>query len=177
MTERLCASDDGPQDMPGPSWSPSELQREPITGLFEGLYQTVAARPAPSKALADFAFPAALDEAPIATLYCLVTTIDNRGRLAARSAVRVLGWAPGQPLSMDVERSVVKVRRSCDGQPLQQRRFLILPSDIRNKCRLYAGDRVLIAVSLADEVLVVYPPRMLTAALWAYFPDPWQQGR
>ena len=138
MTERLSASDDGPQDMPGPSRSPSELQREPITGLFEGLYQNVAARPAPSKALADFAFPAAPDEAPIPTLNCSVTTIDNRGRLAARSAVRVLGWAPGQPLSMAVERSVVKVRRSRDGQPLQQRRFLILPFDVRNKCRLYA---------------------------------------
>ncbi|MFE9328383.1 hypothetical protein ACIHDR_46545 [Nocardia sp. NPDC052278] len=177
MTERLRASDDGPQDMPGPSWSPRELHREPIIGLFEGLYQAADGRPAPSKALADFAFPAALDEAPIPTLYCSVTTIDNRGRLAARSAVQVLGWVPGQLLSMDVEHCVVKVRRSRDGQLLHQRGFLILPSDVRNKCRLYAGDRVLIAVSLADEVLVVYPPRMLTAALWAYFPDPWQQGR
>ena len=40
VTERLSASDDGPQVMPGPSRSPSELHREPITGLFEGLYQT-----------------------------------------------------------------------------------------------------------------------------------------
>ncbi|MGW1742041.1 AbrB/MazE/SpoVT family DNA-binding domain-containing protein [Nocardia sp. NPDC001965] len=145
--------------------------------LFEGLFDAVVAPRSSSQILAaEFAFPDG-SEVVEYELHCSVTVVDVRGRLAARGSVRQLGWAAGQQVSVGVNHGVVVVRRSRHGRRLSPAGFVVLPSGVRNQCRLRAGDRVLLAASLKDEVLVVYPPRALAAALREHRPDLWGRGR
>ncbi|WP_157224161.1 hypothetical protein [Nocardia paucivorans] len=146
--------------------------------LFEGLYRPADLHPSAAEVPASgFAFPATTEVGAAGNLRFAATTIDGRGRLAARSVIRALGWTVGLPLSTTVEGDVVTVRRSREGRPLQQHGFLFLAADIRNRCRLYAGDRVFLAASVDDELLVMYPPRALAAALWSYRPEVWRIRR
>lgn len=144
--------------------------------LHEGLYEAPAAGQLPSARLvADFAYPEIISQTVAGELHCSVTSIDGRGRLAARAIVRRLGWTPGQLVSMEVVHGIVVTRRSRNGQRMPQSGFVVLPSRIRHRVGLYTGDRVLMAVSLDDELLRVYPPRVLAAALSAHTPDLWQR--
>jgi bifunctional DNA-binding transcriptional regulator/antitoxin component of YhaV-PrlF toxin-antitoxin module len=130
----------------------------------------------PTPLAADFAYPDIPVDVQMATLHCVVTTVDERGRLGDKSVIKRLGWQPGQPLSITVDRSIVKIRRAPDGPRLQRSGFLVLPAAVRNSCNLYLRDRVLLAASIEHEILVVYPPRAVTSALLTYFPDPWPQA-
>ncbi|MGW6335924.1 AbrB/MazE/SpoVT family DNA-binding domain-containing protein [Nocardia rhamnosiphila] len=139
--------------------------------LYEGLYQSTTSGESPSASLApEFLYPEISAQAECGELHCSVTSIDERGRLAARTTVRRLGWAPGQMVSMEVKHGLVVMRRSRRGQRSPKSGYVVLPARIRNRVGLYAGDRVLLAASLDDEVLRVYPPRVLAAALCAYTP-------
>ncbi len=139
--------------------------------LDEGLYQASASEKLPPASLAaDFLYPAISAQPECGELHCSVTSIDERGRLAARSTVRQLGWTPGQTVSIEVQHGLVVIRRSRHGRRTPKSGFVVLPSRIRNRIGLYAGDRVLLAASLDDEVLRVYPPRALAAALCGYTP-------
>lgn len=144
--------------------------------LNESLYQATTSGRLPSASLAaDFQYPEISVQPECGELHCSVTSIDERGRLAARSTVRQLGWTPGQMVSMVVQHGLVVIRRSRIGYRTPKSGFIVLPSRIRNRVGLYAGDRVLLAASVDDEVLRVYPPRVLAAALCAYTPGLWRR--
>jgi hypothetical protein len=139
--------------------------------LDEGLYQVAPPGKLPPASLAaDFAYPENIAPAECGELHCSMTSIDGRGRLAARATVRRLGWASGQIISMEVKHRLVVIRRSRWGQRLPRSGFVVLRSRIRHRVGLYTGDRVLLVASLDDEVLRVYPPRVLAAALCAITP-------
>ncbi|MBF6302474.1 AbrB/MazE/SpoVT family DNA-binding domain-containing protein [Nocardia amamiensis] len=155
----------------------SPLEDDEFFSDFARLYNAGSSRSDVPKALAPhFAFPEGPDEAPIAALHCSVTAINRRGRLSAKSLLSLLGWGPGQRFSFDVDQTLVKVRRSGAGWPLGNDGFLVLPADVRNRSNINAGDRILMAASLQHDLLVVYPPKALTAALWACYPDLWEKA-
>ncbi|WP_043740803.1 hypothetical protein, partial [Nocardia carnea] len=137
--------------------------------FYEGLYPAATSGGvAPVNLAPDFLYPEISAHVGCGELHCSVTSIDERGRLAARSTVHRLGWSSDQMISMVVKDGLVVIRRSRKGQRLPRSGFVFLPARIRNRVGLYARDRVLLAGSLDDEVLRVYPPRVLAAALSAY---------
>src|SRR2546423_10529947 len=46
---------------------------------------------------------------PAPSLYCALTPIDDRGRLANRSPIRAVGWPPGQSITISIVRQPVVV--------------------------------------------------------------------
>ncbi|WP_156058559.1 AbrB/MazE/SpoVT family DNA-binding domain-containing protein [Nocardia rhamnosiphila] len=141
--------------------------------LFEGLYLETTPTPTPvsDSLVTEFAFPDTFDDHVPTDLYCSVTAMDNRGRLAARATVRQLNWQPGQTVSMTLQQGMIVIRRAPQGCQLPTSGFVVLPSRVRNRCGLYPGDRVLVVASPSVEILAVLPPRILAAALLANCPE------
>ncbi|MEU1955650.1 hypothetical protein [Nocardia rhamnosiphila] len=141
--------------------------------LFGGLYPETTPTPTPvsDSLVTEFAFPDTFDDHVPTDLYCSVTAMDNRGRLAARATVRELNWQPGQTVSMTLKQGVIVIRRAPQGRQLPASGFVVLPSRTRHRCGLYPGDRVLVVASPSAEILAVLPPRILAAAVQAHCPE------
>lgn len=95
---------------------------------------------------------------PQSDLFCAVTPMDRRGRLADRSPIRAAGWSPGQSIAISASRDphLVIVR---PGGPNKITRdgHLRLPARIRHACKLSAGDRLFVAVTATPPMVAVYP--------------------
>lgn len=99
-------------------------------------------------------------------LFCTVTPIDDRGRLADRSPIRAAGWAPGQPVTISTtdDHDLVIVRAG-GPETITRHGHLRLPARIRHSCGLSAGDRLLVAVTATPSMLTVYPMATVEAIL------------
>lgn len=108
--------------------------------------------------------PRLLPPIPRSDLFCTVTPIDDRGRLADRSPIRAAGWRPGQPvtISMTDDHSVVIIQAS-GPETITRHGHLRLPMRVRHACRLSTGDRLLVAATTTQ--LMVYPMATVEAAL------------
>jgi bifunctional DNA-binding transcriptional regulator/antitoxin component of YhaV-PrlF toxin-antitoxin module len=85
----------------------------------------------------------------------VVSAVDKSGRVADRSAVRVLGWAPGTRVSIRERAGTIVVAPAADGvHRVDARGYLLLPLAVRRWCHLRAGDRLLLAADPAVGVLV-----------------------
>lgn len=99
----------------------------------------------------------------VSSLFCVVTPMDDRGRLADRSPIRAAGWSPGQPVTISITRDHIAIVG--DGpHAITDHGHIRLPSYVRHACRLVPGDRLLVAVP-APGVLAVYPMAALEAIL------------
>jgi hypothetical protein len=108
-------------------------------------------RPLPVPALEAVPPPAA------GTVYAL-SAVDKSGRVADRSVVRALGWAPGTRLDIREQAGIIVAAAAPDGTcRVDGRGHLRLPLAARRRCRLAAGDRVLLAADCAAGVLLAYP--------------------
>jgi hypothetical protein len=106
---------------------------------------------------------------PAPSLYCALTPIDDRGRLADRSPIRALGWLPGQSITISVvQETVVVVSQSTGAESITRQGHLRLPVRIRNICRLTPGNRLLIAAAPGSGVLVGYTMSSLESILLKY---------
>lgn len=90
------------------------------------------------------------------SLYCVVTPIDDRGRLADRSPIHAVGWSPGQPVTISVTHQTIVIVRPGGPELITRQGHLRLPARIRHMCRMTAGDRVLVVVA-SSGLIVVYP--------------------
>lgn len=120
-----------------------------------------AARPLPLVGL--------LDRVADRSRYVTATVMDDRGRLADRTALKSLGWQPRQPISISTLPSagILVVRRG--GQDsVTPHGHLRLPADIRHGCRLAAGDRLLVIAHPDHDLLVAYNVFAVSAMLTAY---------
>lgn len=103
------------------------------------------------------------------SLYCTTTTIDNRGRLADRSFLRVLGWKPGTPVSITVRPGqVVVVTRSPGPAAITEQGHLRLSAAVRHTCRLSPGARLLVVGFPDLDVLTAYSTTAVEAMLLNY---------
>ncbi|MBN1174456.1 MAG: hypothetical protein JXA67_19975 [Micromonosporaceae bacterium] len=100
---------------------------------------------------------------------CCVTTIDDRGRLADRTPLRVLGWEPATPVTIAAipTAGIILVRHGGPDR-LTRQGHLRLPATIRHDHRLTGGERLLILIHPADDLLVAYTPHALDQMTAAY---------
>jgi hypothetical protein len=92
-------------------------------------------------------------------LFCTVTPMDRRGRLADGSPIRAAGWRPGQPITIAVSQHphVVIVKESGPDK-ITSGGHLRLPADVRHVCMLTTGDRLFVVVAVRPATTVaVYP--------------------
>jgi hypothetical protein len=112
--------------------------------------------------------PALRPVAAAEDLYCVVTTVDAHGRLADGSPARVLGWLPGQPLTVVVAAGVIQLATAQDsGMVVTKQGYLRLPSEIRHAVGLVQGDRVLAVARPALDTVMIYSMPLLAELLWS----------
>jgi hypothetical protein len=103
------------------------------------------------------------------SLYYAVTTIDDRGRLADRSPLRILGWLPESSISINVlQGAVIVVTRSRGPGTITRQGHVRLPASVRHSCRLTPGARLLVAACPDHDLLAAYTTSTLEAMLLAY---------
>lgn len=91
-------------------------------------------------------------------LFCAVTPMDRRGRLADRSPIRAAGWSLGEPITISISRDPRRVIvRSGGPDTITRDGHLRLPARIRHACNLSAGERLLVTVTATPPVVAVYP--------------------
>ncbi|MEV0330545.1 hypothetical protein AB0H63_29430 [Micromonospora echinospora] len=95
------------------------------------------------------------------TVYGLAT-LDSRGRVADRTAMRALGWTPGRRLDIREHAGLIIVAADQQGVfAVTKEGHLRLPAVVRQWCGLAAGDRVFLAAVPEASRLVVHPPAAL----------------
>ena len=91
-----------------------------------------------------------------------LAVLDDRGRLADRTVMRVLGRSAGLCLDIREAGGLLVVRARSDGEfRVTGQGHLRLPAVIRRRCGLESGDRVLLAADPGQRQLVLYPPALL----------------
>ncbi len=113
--------------------------------------------------------PALRSLQPVEAVFCVVTTIDARGRLADRSPARVLGWSPCQPLAVSISAGVVRLATAeAGGLAVTKQGHVRLSSEIRHAVGLVDGDRVLVVVRPDLDAVVIYPMPVVAGLLRSY---------
>jgi hypothetical protein len=99
--------------------------------------------------------------------------MDESGRVADRAMISVLGWQPGDRLTLTAAAGVVFARRDPGGMvTMASKPYLVIPAALRRRCGLRPGDRVLLAVFPARDALAAYSFAVVDQALRAHAPVP-----
>jgi len=99
--------------------------------------------------------------------------MDSSGRVADRAMTSTLGWQPGDRLTLIAAPGVVTAHRDPYGiVTMPSKPYIAIPAALRRRCGLRPGDRVLLAVFPAREVLAVYSFAVVDEALRAHSPVP-----
>lgn len=96
--------------------------------------------------------------------------MDDRGRLADRSALRELAWQPGLPVSFTIVGSVIVVAPHPGRFMITRQGHVRIPASVRHRCRIQPGDHLMLVVLPGRDQLVIYPASALEAALLAVDP-------
>lgn len=95
--------------------------------------------------------------APVGVIYGM-GRIDASGRVADRIVIHALGWQAGDRLTLTGTPGEVVVRRDPAGMlALGSKPYVTIPAALRTRCGLVTGDRVLLAATLGEDLLTVYP--------------------
>ncbi|MTD59087.1 hypothetical protein GKO32_34650 [Amycolatopsis sp. RM579] len=87
-----------------------------------------------------------------------VAPMESSGRIQDRRIVKLLGWAPGDRLTMAVIETSVVIRRREDGAfHMTTSPYVALPAPVRARCHLTAGCRVLLVPDPQQDALIVHP--------------------
>jgi hypothetical protein len=104
--------------------------------------------------------------------------MDESGRVADRAMTSMLGWQPGDRLTLTAAAGVVIARRDQGGVvTMPSKPYLVIPAALRRRCGLRPGDRVLLAVFPARDTLAAYTFAVVDQALRAHASLPGGQGR
>ena len=104
--------------------------------------------------------------------------MDSSGRVADRAMTSVLGWQPGDRLTLTAAAGVVTARRDPAGMvTMPTKPYLVIPAALRRRCGLRPGDRVLLAVFPARDTLAAYSFAVVDQALRAHAPAPGEGRR
>jgi len=103
--------------------------------------------------------------------------IDASGRVADRAITSVLGWQPGDRLTVTAAAGVVIARREPVGMvTMPARPYVAIPAALRRRCGLRPGDRVLLAVLPGQDALAAYSFSVVDQALRAHAVFPHGEG-
>lgn len=95
--------------------------------------------------------------------------VDGSGAVASKAAITLLGWSAGIPIRYDLRSGLVVVTVDpTAGRRVPAKLNLVLPTKIRSRCRVRAGDQVFLAALLEHKLLVIYPQRRLYDMVLAY---------
>lgn len=109
--------------------------------------------------------PSLIPQRMTAVVYGL-SALDDRGRLADRTIMGVLGWSAGLRLNITETRGLLVIRSQEHGEfHVTGQGHLRVPAPLRHQCGLQTGDRVLLAADPRRDQLVVYPPAALDALI------------
>jgi bifunctional DNA-binding transcriptional regulator/antitoxin component of YhaV-PrlF toxin-antitoxin module len=98
--------------------------------------------------------------------------MDVSGRIGDRAIVGVLGWQPGDRLTLTGAAGVVIARRDPGGLvSMPVKPYLTIPAALRQRCGLQTGDRVLLAVFPGQDALAAYSFAVVDQALRAHVPS------
>lgn len=121
-----------------------------------------------------FERPPALPDGPSGQVHCATASLDARGRLSERTAIRALGWLAGQPIKIDARDCVAVVTKTVSSRwSIGPRGYLHLPAAIRHACILRAGDRVLLLALPERSLLLAIPTPIAATAIREHRPDLW----
>jgi hypothetical protein len=94
------------------------------------------------------------------------SAVDDRGRVADRFVIRALGWPAGHRLDIRESAGTLTVVPDPDGSyQVTGQGYLRIPAEIRHRCGLATGDRVLLAADPDRSHLAIYSPAALDRAL------------
>ncbi|WP_329045587.1 hypothetical protein OG738_28985 [Amycolatopsis sp. NBC_01488] len=95
--------------------------------------------------------------------------VDGSGAVASKAAITLLGWSAGIPIRYDLRSGLIVVTADPNaGRRVPAKLNLVLPTKIRSRCRVRAGDQVFLAALLEHKLLVIYPQRRLYDMVLAY---------
>jgi bifunctional DNA-binding transcriptional regulator/antitoxin component of YhaV-PrlF toxin-antitoxin module len=104
--------------------------------------------------------------------------IDASGRVADRTITQALGWQPGDRLTLTGTSGVVLAHRDPAGLlTLGHKPYVTIPAALRTRCGLQPRDRVLLAATLDNDLLAVYPLSTLHDAIRASLPSEGGESR
>ena len=104
--------------------------------------------------------------------------MDESGRVGDRGMIGVLGWQPGDRLTLTAVAGVRVARRDPAGMvTMPAKPYLVIPAALRRRCGLRPGDHVLLAVSPGEDKLTAYSFAVVDQALRAHAPVPGQGRR
>ncbi|MEU3625367.1 hypothetical protein [Amycolatopsis coloradensis] len=88
--------------------------------------------------------------------------LDASGRISDQATLHVLGWAPGEPLTITAVDGAVILRRDPRGVfTLAPAGYLQIPAPLRTRHGLTAGDRVLLTAVPRRATLLIYTTALL----------------
>ena len=104
-----------------------------------------------------------------ATVFWTVTSVDDRGRIADRTPLKVLRWEPSMPVTISVEETAgTVIVRPGGTNAITRQGYLRLPATVRHACRIRAGDRLLVGADPDEAVLFAFTPAAVDAMVAAY---------
>lgn len=98
-------------------------------------------------------------------IFFVTTKMDDRGRLADRSALRELAWQPGSPVSFTIVGAVIVAAPHRGRFMITQQGHVRIPAPVRHRCRIRPGDPLMLLVPSARDRLAIYTASALEAAL------------
>jgi hypothetical protein len=148
----------------------ARFDAEPAGDSFvESLWAALSTRPASQPGTHGLPLPRLASPGSGSATYCVVTTIDGRGRLADRSPLRILQWRPGRRVDMSLAQgAVIVLARRTGDHAVTRQGYLRLPVPIRRLSRLNSGDRMLLAAFADRGLLVAYTMPTVNAMILAY---------
>ena len=105
-----------------------------------------------------------------------VSTLDNCGKVADRSALRYLGWRSGQHITFVVVEGMIKITEALHGRnAIAKHGYLRIPSDMRICARLDQQDRLFLIAIREYRLLLICPSSWAFAAIRPSIPLVWRQ--
>jgi bifunctional DNA-binding transcriptional regulator/antitoxin component of YhaV-PrlF toxin-antitoxin module len=123
--------------------------------------------PAPMPALPTAGLPVGVEGR---ALVVETARVDRSGRIAAVAVVRVLGWGPGQRVTIAVVHDAVVVTAAVTGlSRIDSRCQVSLPAAARRMCAILPGPPVVLVAVPSQAVLVIHAVAALAGLLAEWY--------
>jgi len=146
----------------GPRATPADgaLER-PIGALIPSAIRRPRPLPAPLPTL-----PRLPTSTAAHALILAMARVDPSGRLSNRDVLQTLGWRPGHRVEMALADGVLEIAGAASGpHAIRSRGELAVPVALRQMCGIAPESTVMLAASLAEDVLLVYPIALVAQLL------------